>query len=226
MTTFQRSAAALVIVIGFAGLSAAQSPSASLVGRIIDPSNAAVVGATVRVRNVDTNEARTAVTKVDGEYTVAALQPGNYEVTVEKESFKLLRQEHLELQVAQTARLDGTLQMGATSTSVDVEATVPLVNTETSSRGDVIAPAELTQMPLNGRDFNDLAFMVPGVQASEQGSKGSPYVVNGARADASNVTIDGFRRKGYCWLPLSTCIASGIVSNSRFGREANLRTRC
>src|SRR5205085_7611894 len=100
--------------------------------------------------------------------------------------------EHLILQVGQTARVDAALQVGATSTSVDVEATVPLVNTETSSRGDVIAPAELTQMPLNGRDFNDLAFMVPGVQASEQGSKGSPYVVNGARADASNVVIDGF----------------------------------
>ena len=192
MTTLRKSATFLLIVTLFAGIAAAQSPSASLVGRIVDASSAAVVGATVRVHNVDTNELRTTVTKVDGEYSVAALQPGNYEVSVEKEGFKLLRQEHLNLQVGQTARVDGTLQVGATSTSVDVEATVPLVNTETSSRGDVIAPAELTQMPLNGRDFNDLAFMVPGVQASEQGSKGSPYVVNGARADASNVTIDGF----------------------------------
>jgi hypothetical protein len=192
MTTFQKSATPLLSLCLFAGLAAAQSPSASLVGRIVDASNAAVVSASVRVRNVDTNEMRTAETKVDGEYTVSALQPGNYEVTVEKEGFKMLRQEHLVLQVGQTARVDGTLQVGATTTSVDVEATVPLVNTETSSRGDVIAPAELTQMPLNGRDFNDLAFLVAGVQSAEQGGKGSPYVVNGARADASNVTIDGF----------------------------------
>src|SRR5207248_684362 len=131
-------------------------------------------------------------TQAGGEYTVPSLNPGNYEVAVEKTGFKQLRQEHLVLQVGQTARVDAALQLGATSQSVDVEAAVPLVNTETSSRGDVIAPAELTQMPLNGRDFNDLAFLVPGVQAAEQGGKGSPYVVNGARADASNVTIDGF----------------------------------
>src|SRR5947208_593731 len=93
MTTFQRSATLLLILCLCAGLVIAQSPSASLVGRIVDASSAAVVGATVRVRNTDTNE---------------------------------------------------------------------------------------------------LAVLVPGVQASEQGSKGSPYVVNGARADASNVTIDGF----------------------------------
>ena len=75
------------------------------------------------------------------------------------DSIKQLKQEHLVLQVGQTARVDGTLQVGATSQSVDVEATVPLVNTETAARGDVIAPAELTQMPLNGRDFNDLAII-------------------------------------------------------------------
>jgi len=68
---------------------------------------------------------------------------------------------------------------------------VPLLNTETATRGDVIAPNEILEMPLNGRDFNDLAFMVPGVQPAEQGGKGSPYVINGARADASNVVIDG-----------------------------------
>src|SRR4051812_2781535 len=182
----------VTLLLFAAAVAAAQTPSATLVGRIVDPSSAAVVGASVRVRNVDTNDTRVTETKVDGEYTVAALAPGNYEVTVEKDGFKLLRQEQLILQVGQIARVDGVLQIGAVSQTVDVEATVPLVNTETSSRGDVIAPAELSQMPLNGRDFNDLAFLAPGVQAAEQGSKGSPYVVNGARADASNVTIDGF----------------------------------
>ena len=192
MKTFHKSASLSLVCLVFAGLAAAQTPSAILVGRIVDPSNSAVTGASIRVRNVDTNEVRAAETTAEGEYTVAALPPGNYEVMVEKAGFKLLREEHLVLQVGQTARVDATLQIGATSQSVDVEATVPLLNTETSSRGDVIAPAELTQMPLNGRDFNDLAFLAPGVQAAEQGGKGSPYVVNGARADASNVVIDGF----------------------------------
>src|ERR1051326_6989032 len=114
MTTFQRSATFLLIATWFAGLAAAQSPSGTIVGRIADASSAAVVGATVRVHNVDTNDVRTTVTKVDGDYAVSALQPGNYEVSVEKEGFKLLRQEHLVLQVGQTARVDGMLQVGAT----------------------------------------------------------------------------------------------------------------
>jgi hypothetical protein len=172
-------------------LAGAQTPTATLVGRIVDASQAGVVGATVRVRDVGTNEMRIAQSQISGEYTVSNLPPATYEVTIEKEGFRQLKETNLVLQVDQTARLDAQLQIGAVSQSVDVEAVVPLLNTETSAKGDVIAPNEIAEMPLNGRDFNDLAFMVAGVQSAEQGGKGSPYVVNGARADASNVTIDG-----------------------------------
>jgi outer membrane receptor protein involved in Fe transport len=181
------SAALLV----FAGLAAAQTPTATLVGRITDASHAGVPAATIQVRSVNTNETRTAQSQANGDYTVSNLAPGKYEVIIDKPGFKQLRESNLELQVEQTARLDALLQVGAVSESIEVTADVPLVNTETSSRGDVIVSREITEMPLNGRDFNDLAFLVPGVQPAEQGGKGSPYVVNGARADASNVTIDG-----------------------------------
>lgn len=179
----------------FAGLMPAQTPAATLVGRVIDSSRASVADASIRVRDVNTNEIRTARSSAEGEYTVSSLSPGTYEVTVEKTGFKMTRETALELAVDQTARLDVVLQVGSVSESIDVQATVPLLNTETSSRGDVIAPREITEMPLNGRDFNDLAFMVPGVQTAEEGGKGSPYVVNGARADASNVTVDGFNNQ-------------------------------
>src|SRR5262245_36887098 len=181
----------VTLIFTAATMAFAQTPAATLVGRIFDPSHAAVTGATIRVRNVDTNDVRTGQSQVDGAYTISSLAPGTYDVTIEKEGFKQLHEQNLVLQVDQTARLDATLQVGAVSQTVEVEATVPLLNTETSAKGEVIAPNEITEMPLNGRDFNDLAFMVAGVQAAEQGGKGSPYVVNGARADASNVTIDG-----------------------------------
>jgi len=174
-----------------AGFAVAQTPSATLVGRITDGSHAGVPGANIQVRNVNTNESRTALSQFDGEYTVSNLPPGTYEVIVDKTGFRRLHESNLELQVEQTARLDAQLQVGATSETVEVKADVPLLNTETSSRGDVITSQEITEMPLNGRDFNDLAFLVAGVQPAEQGGKGSPYVVNGARADASNVLIDG-----------------------------------
>lgn len=174
-----------------AGLAAAQTPTATLVGRVTDATRSAVPGAEVKVRNLDTNLLREAVSQSDGEYTVSSLPPGKYEVSIEKTGFRGIRETALELQVGQTARLDAQLVIGAVSESIEIKADVPLLNTETSSRGDVITSSELTQMPLNGRDFNDLAFLVAGVQPAEQGGKGSPYVINGARADASNVVIDG-----------------------------------
>jgi outer membrane receptor protein involved in Fe transport len=179
----------------FVGLMAAQTPAATLVGRVTDASRAVIADATIRVRDTKTNEIRTARSSAEGEYTVSSLPPGNYEVTVEKPGFKLTRETALDLAVDQIARLDVVLQVGAVTDSVEVRASVPLLNTETSSRGDVIAPREIAEMPLNGRDFNDLAFMVPSVQTAEEGGKGSPYVVNGARADASNVTVDGFNNQ-------------------------------
>src|SRR5512140_3281659 len=108
-----------------------QTTSATLVGRILDPSHAAVAGATVRVRSLTTNEIRTAQSHSDGEYTVSALAPGVYEVTVEKAGFRQLRESGLELQVEQTARLDAQLDVGAITQTVEVKADVPLINTET-----------------------------------------------------------------------------------------------
>ncbi len=175
----------------FAAVAVAQTPTATLVGRITDPSGAGVIGASVKVRNVNTNDVRTVQAQAEGEFTVANLEPGLYEVTVEKQGFKQVRQRSLELQVGQTARIDIALEVGSVSQSIEVTAAAPVVNTENATRGDVIAPNEIAEMPLNGRDFNDLAFLVAGVQPAEQSAKGSPYVVNGARADASNVTIDG-----------------------------------
>jgi hypothetical protein len=181
----------LVALVILAAGAAAQTPSATLVGRIVDASHAGVPGAAIKVRDVNTNEVRTAESQPDGQYTISNLPPGAYDVTIEKSGFKQLRESNLELQVEQTARLDAQLEVGMASQSVEVKADVPLLNTETSSRGDVISSHEISDMPLNGRDFNDLAFLVAGVQPAEQGGKGSPYVMNGARADASNVVIDG-----------------------------------
>jgi len=188
---YKKLAALFAACFAFAGLVAAQTPTATLVGRIVDSSKAGVAGATVRVRDVNTNEVRTVQSLAEGDYTVSNLPPGTYEVSIDKSGFKQIHESSLELQVDQTARLDAQLEVGALSQAVEVVASVPLLNTESFSRGDVIAPREIAEMPLNGRDFNDLAFIVPGVQPAEQGGKGSPYVINGARADASNVVIDG-----------------------------------
>jgi hypothetical protein len=134
---------------------------------------------------------RSAKTDSTGQYTVSNLAPGNYEITISMTGFNQLKESNLELTADQTARLDAVLQIGTTTEAVNVSADVGLLNTETSSKGDLITPIEISEIPLNGRDFNDLAFTVAGVQPAEQNAKGAPYVANGSRADSSGVFIDG-----------------------------------
>ena len=168
-----------------------QAPVATLVGRVSDPSQANVAGASITIRNNATNETRTVKSGVSGQYTISNLAPGTYTVTISMPGFAELREDNLVLTAEQTARLDTALKIGTTSETVNVTADVGLLNTETSSKGDLITPVEIAEIPLNGRDFNDLAFTVAGVQPAEQNAKGAPYVANGSRADSSGVFIDG-----------------------------------
>jgi hypothetical protein len=157
----------------------AQSPTAAVVGIIRDASGAAVPGASVKVRNTDTNALRQAVSGEDGGFTITNLSPGRYEVLVEKTGFQALRETGLELQVNQTARLELQLQVGALSQAVEVQGQVSLLNTENAVRGDVIVTQEIMEMPLDGRNFQDLAFLVPGVQQNAEGDNAGPFAING-----------------------------------------------
>ena len=169
----------------------AQAPSATLVGRVVDQSGAAIVGATVEVRNTATNQTRATKTGADGNYSVSDLPASVFDVTISMPGFEQLRQTNLELSADQTARLDEVLKVGAQSATVSVTADVGLLNTETQTVGDLVSPIEVAEMPLNGRDFNDLAFTVVGVTPSEQRAKGSEYSANGSRADSGGVYVDG-----------------------------------
>jgi hypothetical protein len=180
-----------LLILSGAGVAFSQAPTATLVGQVIDPTNAAVVGADVQVRDTATNQIRSTQSNSRGEYTMSNLPVSTFDVTISKTGFQELKKTGLELTADQTARLDAMLNVGSTTETVAVTADVGLLNTETSSKGDVITPVEISEMPLNGRDFNDLAFTVAGVQPAENGAKGAPYVANGSRADSSGVYIDG-----------------------------------
>jgi len=173
------------------GAAYAQAPTATLVGHVTDASSAVIPGATVAVRNTATNQIRTVKTGPQGDYTVTTLNPGIYAVTITMPGFQAANQANLELQADQTARLDVQLKVGDVSTQVSVSALVGLINTENETKGDVITPVEISQIPLNGRDFNDLAMTVAGVQPPEVKAKGAAFVANGSRADSSGFYVDG-----------------------------------
>ncbi len=169
----------------------AQSPTATLTGRVDDLSGAVVPGVRITIRNINTSESRAVETDQNGEYTVTNLFPGQYEVRGEKAGFQSVHETGLELQVDQVARLDLRLQVGNVSETVEVKAEAPLLNTENPVKGEVIVNDEIMEMPLEDRDFGDLAFLVPGVQRRAQGGTASRFNVNGARADNTNFLVDG-----------------------------------
>ena len=175
----------------------AQNPTATLVGTVLDPAGAAVAGAKVEVRNAGTTKPGRP-SDLKGEFTVPNLAPGIYEVSVAKDGFRNLRETGLELQLDQQARMEYHLQLGSLAETVEVTASVPLLNTENSSKGDVMVSQEMVEMPLDGREFSDLAFLMPSVVPSVAVSGGgfqSGFVTNGQRGDNVNFVIDGFNNR-------------------------------
>jgi hypothetical protein len=172
----------------------AQENTATITGQAIDASGAAVPGARISARNIQTGLERQTLTSETGNYTIPLLPVGSYEVSAEKDGFKRNVQTGIVLQVDQRARVDVQLQVGAASESVQVTAEVPLTQTETSSVGSVIDNQKVVEMPLNGRQFYSLALLVPGVAPPAQGSilsfRGG-FNVAGSSELNNNFTLNG-----------------------------------
>ena len=164
-----------------------------------DPSGAAVAGAKIAARNQATNAERDAITNDRGAYVIDLLPPGRYDVSVERAGFNKRIFTGVEVQVDQDVRLGAQLQVGEVRQEVSVEASVPLLQTNSSSVGSVIAERQVQNLPLNGRQFLQLALLVPGAvpappgsrQATERGTISSAININGNREGSNLFLIDG-----------------------------------
>jgi hypothetical protein len=142
---------------------AAQQETATITGIVRDESGAIVPRAAVIVTNVQTNISVRTETDDAGAYVVPSLRPGEYSVTAERSGFPKIVRTGITLQVAQVARIDITLQAGQLTETVEVVGAASLLDTQTSSRGLVIDQKKIVDLPLNGRDYNQLALLSPGV---------------------------------------------------------------
>jgi Carboxypeptidase regulatory-like domain len=150
--------------LGFCSITAlAQQETATITGHVSDASGAGVSKATVTVTNVETNISTRTETDERGFYVIPSLRPGAYTVTAEGTGFPKTVRSGVTLQVAQVARIDLTLPTGQLSETVEVVGSTPLLDTQTSSRGSVIDQKKIVELPLNGRDYNQLALLSPGV---------------------------------------------------------------
>jgi hypothetical protein len=177
----------------------AQVEQGRFVGRITDPTGAAIVGATVTARNVDTNIELNSSTNSTGDYVITPVPSGNYVLTIAANGFEKAATRTIELQVGQIARQDVALTLGTATTVVQVNTNAPLLNTETATMGQVITNKQLTDLPVNGRGFYRLAELTPG--AILLGATGNslpirPEIVNGnvisgIRGSATSFLMDG-----------------------------------
>lgn len=171
----------------------AQGIRATVTGRVTDSSGAVVPNAKVTVTNSGTNEARSVVTNDEGEYTIPQLPPGDYALTAEQAGFKKLVQ-RFTLETGQGARVDLTLQAGAVTEQVEVTAVTPVIAAEDASIGNVVDQKKIVELPLNGRNYLQLALLQPNVFAPAQNStlgfRGG-FNVAGNSEIANNYILDG-----------------------------------
>jgi hypothetical protein len=185
-----RSLLCLAGLIALSASLAGQTPSANVVGRVTDPTGSIVPGASIKITNVDTNISQQALSNQAGDFTIPYLPPGRYSLEASAAGFRTYRHSEFTLVVDQALRLDIPLEIGATTESVTVTEAPPVLNTESGARGEVTLNQEIVEMPLDGRNFSDLAYLTGGVIPKGDGGDGQ-YAVNGARADNISFLVDG-----------------------------------
>src|SRR5246127_1634400 len=190
----------------------AQSTYGSISGTVTDQSGAAVVDAPVTLTNIGTAEKRTENSGNDGHFTFVNLFPGQYRIDIEKQGFKHYSHPDITVQVQQDTRVDAPLTVGQVSETVEVTSQTPLLQTESSSLGQVVEQRKADELPLNGRNIFNLITVSPAAVA-QGGSGGSPvgqnpfswgnYQVGGSFANQGAQYVDGQPLNiGYINLPI------------------------
>ena len=183
-----------ILFLAVAASTWAQKDTGSIVGTVKDPTGALIPDAKITV--TETEKGTTFVTSSDssGEYVASPLNVGHYKVTVEKQGFKTAVAGPIELDVQQRAVVNVTLPVGEMVIKVEVNTAAPLLETETSELGQVVNNRQVVNLPLNGRNFAQLALLTAGTTPSEPGARdegGYGFSSNGGRSLQNNFLLDG-----------------------------------
>ncbi len=218
-----------------AGLLCAQSANGEINGSVTDSSGAVVAGATVTLTNPGTGLRRVQTTNSEGLYGFAALQPGSYNMRAEMTGFQAQVRNDVILQVGQAAKIDFPLSVGNVSEVVEVTGGAPVLETESTSVGTVIENKRIVELPLNGRNYLQLASLIPGATtngpASSQGQQrmgGSrnQFALNvaGQRVHYNHYSLDGMENTDpnfntYLFLPSIDALQEFKVESGLFQAE-------
>src|SRR5205823_8543193 len=175
----------------------AQTFRGTILGTVTDPQGAVVAGATVNVRNVNTGLERSTTTSVDGSYSVPELPIGTYSVTATQSGFQTSVTTNIAVDIAAEKRVDVALKAGQVTTTVEVSGeALPQIETTMNTLGTTFTAQQAKDLPLNGRDFQKMIFLAPGVSGSPDQITDSPgsfgiFSMNGARGRSNNYLLDG-----------------------------------
>ena len=222
-TFFHLSLLSTLLLVCLTGFASAQVTTGSILGTVRDNSGAAVKGAKVTITEPGKSSASSFITDDDGGYTAAFLIPGTYNISVEANGFKKGVTNNVVVQIDQKARIDFALEVGAVTETVEIAASTTLVRTESSELGEVIEQRAVKELPLNGRNFAQLIYLVPGVtpgQVNENLSGASTFNPRassnfnalGHHANSNGWLIDGIDNNEYTF---NTVIVQPTVESVR-----------
>lgn len=182
-----------VLVLVFTPIVSAQT--AQVTGRVTDASGAVIPGTRITVTNVATGAERNVEANEIGYYTVPLLPPGQYRIHVEQDGFKTVTRSGIVLEVDQRAEINFNLEVGAVTEQIEVTADAVQLNTVEASQGQVIENQRIVDMPLNGRNYNQLALLSAGTVQAVGGRFGG-FSSGGMRTTQNNFLLDGADNNG------------------------------
>ena len=221
---FRRVLIAVVFLLVplFVPASGAQT-AGSIAGTVSDANGGVLPGATLTARNLDIELVRTAVTGVEGRYVIPALPPGRYELRAELSGFRPHVRRQIQVSIAQAIVVNVTLEVGGVTEEVTVSGDASLVNTSTSELSYLVGSEAIEQLPLNGRNYTDLALMQPGVLAYPHRDGGSVVAhglgmsVNGQDPRSNVYLLDGTLQNDFTNGPAGS--AAGTALGTETVRE-------
>src|SRR5574340_1085054 len=180
---------AALLSFALCGLVSGQVIVSSIVGRVTDPSGAAVPGAQVTVTNTQMGVSVKTTTGGEGTYSVPALLAGTYDVTVEKEGLQSFQARGITILSAQTARVDAELAVGSVRQTLSVVEQAPMIQTDSTTIGSSVTTRQLTELPVSLQTIDAFIALAPGVQA--YGNSTNPPVGGGRQWGSVNFTLNG-----------------------------------
>jgi len=183
---------ALVVILLLAAVAAfAQTEGARISGRVTDPTDAVVVGALCTITNIETNVSITISTNEDGIYVIADLRPATYRLTIQKDGFRTVVQPNLQLYVQDAVNENFALALASVSATSTVVDEMPVLQTDSAAVSTVVDQQFVKNMPLNGRSFQSLIALTPGIVFTSQSLGEGQFSTNGQYSNANYFMVDG-----------------------------------